>query len=369
MISQYTVLKPTDIFDLGLGISHEPGSSIIIEKKGPNFYCPIISDFTNIGFRIAYFLWIMRGANLVEQLDYYSDHLHADTDDEITLRGAYGPRLRYWVGADQIVEANKINMDIEDPEDFVKPKGVDQLYSALQDLKSYMTVSPICIFNPAIDFEGSNDIPNLISIIFRYEHGYLLNLHAVFSESIINGHFINDYFVLCLLQNCMAGWLGGQCGNLTVYIESPILMDIEPIQISKMKMFDNPTYLPKDNVDNFWEDMMILWEMERHMRMRITPQTVINEQVSPHFINERLIDRSLVKIKSDFWRNCGYVLLVYSMIKHQGFEDESLVEFICHVLDLMDASPLLYELCHWIILQADENKVVKLAEKILHDTV
>jgi len=357
MIQNVEIYSPVHLFDLNnkVELRDDFSDPVLITKKNTNFFCPAISQFTNIGFRYAYFLWIMRGANIVEQLDYYSPHLHHNTDDDLTLRGAYGPRLKYWVGADQIAEANKINSDIEDSDDFVKPKGIDQLHGVFTDLKSGMGTSVISIFNPSLDFEDSNDVPNLISMVFTYRHEKL-NLYATFSESFINGQFVNDYSFLAFLQVCMTGWLKGEVGELSVMVSNPIYQPQNDIEICNLDLYGTGRDVPVTGDMDFWNYIIALSNMERHLRKCVNEQTINNQDVSVSFLTGKLIDVCMKNIDNQFWREVGYILIIYSIIKHGGLVDESLREFITSLLtNGFKESTLRAELIWWLYITLERK--------------
>jgi len=371
MIQNIVIDDPIELFELHERVKLDDSLSkpLLIHKTGDNFYCPVITDYTNVGFRWAYFLWIMRGANIVEQLDYYSEHMHFNTDDDLSLRGAFGPRLRFWVGADQIVEANRTNTDIEDIEDIVKPKGVDQLYKVYQDLRSGMEISAAVIFDPSIDFEDSNDIPNLISLIFRHEDG-LLNIRANFTESMINAHFVNDYFFLSILQHCMASWLESQCGELTVYVENPVYVPQNNVQICKIDRFNKFNLQAVDfsieEADDFWRDLDHLFFFERHMRLRLLEETSNLEDVSILWLCEQLKKKYISKIKGLYWVRVAHILMIYSLVKNCKLNDD-IIKFCCELLE-SEPGCQYYELAHWISMKfEDSNDLTNLCERMLAD--
>ncbi len=371
MIKGHTIKNPIDLLSLHqkVELKEDYSDPLIIEKTNPNFCCPVITDSSDIGFRLAYFLWIMRGANKVEELDFYKDHLHHNTDDEETLRGAYGPRLRYWVGPDQIVEANRINMDIDEKEDMVKPKGTDQILKMFEDLKGGMGVTTSCVFNPSIDYDDSNDIPALTNISFTLKNGEL-NLFAHFTEVFINGQFVNDYFFLGMLQLCMAQWLHAEVGTMAVMICNPIYQPQDNVMVNKNHDLINSE---QDNINfiddkTFWADMMQLCGFERHMRMRIVVPSFFNVDVSIIQLSEGLIKNFIDKIKIKYFRNYAYALLVYAIMQKGTFVDEQLLDFVAEIIEGKMYGSLLYEICWWISMNSStENKVTKLAEEVLKD--
>lgn len=368
---QVVIESPKELFDLNKRIEIDDFSSepLIIRRVVSDPYVYGINSHTNVGFRWGYFLWMMRGANLLEQLDYYSDHLHFNSDDDLTLRGAYGPRMKHWIGADQIVEANRTNADIDDahPEDFVKPKAVDQFLRVYEDLKNNIDVSTMVIFDPAIDFEDSNDIPNLITLIFRSKDDKL-SMRAIFTEAIINGQFINDYFCLSLIHMCMASWLKLETDELTIFTENPIYSPQAFVQVPQINRELTEKDFPKDTAHNFWKDIIDLSYFERHLRMRLTRETAQREEVSILQLCEWLEDQHLSLVRSEFWYKVGAVLMVYSIIRNCGFGNEDMIEFICNLLENKINGALQVEIAYWISMTYDEdNDVIKLCEDIVNN--
>ena len=151
-----SVNKLRDIFD------HEivEGETILIKTRN-NLLYDVNNGSGDLAFRIGYLIWTLNGSNMLQSLGFHGGCMGGYTDDGETLRGAYGPRLRYWIGADALQEAIKINQDIDKPEDYIKPTGVDQIESTYNDLNSGLPASSMSIFDPALDYESTRHVPDL----------------------------------------------------------------------------------------------------------------------------------------------------------------------------------------------------------------
>lgn len=304
------------------------GVPIIFKKdnKLGIYDCFIKSKYTNLGFRLAYFLWNLKGSNLLSSLNYYSKHVNNLTDDNTTLRGAYGPRMRFWIGADQLQEAININTKIDDPEDFVKPKGVDQLQMCFHDLKNKMETSSIVMFDPSLDFENSNNIPDLISLIFKRD-GETLHLMTNFSTANMNGEFINDYFFLSMLHVCMSKLLDLEPGFIYFSVMNPKFIE------TKIDFYEyNYRYcdeLPSDFIiELFWENIFNLYEFEKHLRCAVFDESTKSEQVDLITHCNMLMEKFVSPIEDSFWQDYGKSLLICSLMKYSKTHDSYIEDIL-----------------------------------------
>ncbi len=296
---------------------------VICNKNLDAFYdCHYKTPHTNVGFRIAYFLWIMRGSNSLDALNYYSKHVDKMSDNNINLRGAYGPRLKYWIGADQLQEAIKINSDIDDEEDMEKPNGVNQLEMVYNDLIGGVKTSACQVFDPSVDFEDSKDIPDLSSMIFCWDKE--LTLNAMFTNTTLNGHFINDYFFLSLLNCCMAAILKTPVGSLNVFTTNA--NSILDKDVKKGTIKSRPRVIPENNnPESLWKDIFALCEFEKHLRNSVTKDSInmLTVDVLPwcETILRKTVDAT--ETSCQFWKDCAYTLFAFVLIKEdkKRFED------------------------------------------------
>jgi len=309
------------------------GEPIIFKKNGSLgiYDCFVNSKHTNLGFRLAYFLWNLKGSNMLAPLSYYSKHVNNLTDDNITLRGAYGPRMRFWIGADQLQEAINTNSRIDDPEDFVKPMGVDQLQKCFEDLESGGIETSSCIiFDPSLDFEDSNNIPDLISITFK-RIGDRLDMIANFGTVQLDGEFVNDYFFLSLLHACMCSLMNKK-GFIYFCIANPKFGE------EKNEFYDYNykcnDLMPQDFlIDAFWDNIFRLYDFEKHLRCAVFKESVHSEQIDLENHCRMLMDKFIDPIEDAFWQDFGKTILICSLLKYGESNYQNYIE---DVLDSME---------------------------------
>lgn len=297
---------------------------------------------TNLGFRLAYFLWVMKGENRLDSLNRYSNHINKMSDDGLHLRGAIGPRLRYWVGADQLQEATERNLNIDDPKDMLKPKGVDQLQRIYDDLKSGLPTSSAVIFNPAIDFDDSNYIPDIISFTV-YVTKKRLNMFITFSSIDINGHFVNDLFFFRMLHRLYVNLLGLEKGEMRIFSSH---FSYEESNDDDLLMISNITkdYFDEKDKDEFFNNIYLLCDMEKHARSIITKDSVNNPDIDMTGLCDKLIEKFINGIKSSFWRNYGLSLLSVLLYTEAGISYNDYLENV--ILSGLDGTWLVrFE--HW----------------------
>src|SRR5260370_32779014 len=94
------------------------------------------SRHNNIFATIAETMWILAGRNDLAFLSRYLPRAQDFSDDGQTWRAAYGPRLRNWHGVDQLRE------------------NLTLMRHELSTRRAVMS-----IFDPAVDFIDSKDIP------------------------------------------------------------------------------------------------------------------------------------------------------------------------------------------------------------------
>lgn len=309
------------------------GEFVIFQKDNSLgiYDCFVDSKYTNLGFRLAYFLWILKGSNTLQSVGYYSKHVNDLTDDFITLRGAYGPRMRFWIGADQLQEAINTNSRIDDPEDFIKPKGVDQLQMCFEDLKNGMGISSCVILDPSLDFEDSKNIPDLISITFRVNSG-CLDMIANYGSIYLDKEFMNDYFFLSLLHKCFSSLLNMKGGFIYFSITNP-KFDNEHVELHEYDYKSNDLVPSDSNIDNFWNNIFKLYDFEKHLRCAVFKESTHSEQIDLVGHCDMLLDKFIVPIKDLFWKDYGKALLVCSLLK---YGDDNYQDYIEEVVDSME---------------------------------
>tara|TARA_Y100000310_G_C20650024_1_gene798848 strand:+ start:58 stop:1149 length:1092 start_codon:yes stop_codon:yes gene_type:complete len=297
------------------------------------------NEFTNVAFRISYFLHVMRGANDLESLMFYSKHMGEYSDNGKDLRGSLGPRLRFWLGIDHLQEAIDINQDIDDEEDFVKPNGIDQLKMAYQDLHNGMAETTIIIRDPAIDFDDTNDVPDIISMQFsvieKENAENILCMAVSYGQINMASNFVNELWVLMHIGNMYKNWL--HCFSFQLNITS--LCDsndvsVEEVLSSEMDFGNEP--------DTQWQmDLETLETLEKHIRLQVIDhsKTPFNEsrtvrgglevpggdisEINVGIMVEELKESLVSKIQNKYLQEMGMVLIICSacQLDSVGFED------------------------------------------------
>jgi len=322
------IIKPIENSKILFEGNIDSGQPIILKKNNNIgiYDCFAQSKYTNFGFRLAYFLWNLKGSNMLSSLNYYSKHVNDLTDDNMTLRGAYGPRLRFWIGADQLQEAINKNITIDDPEDFVKPKGVDQLQMCFKDLENKMEISNLVIFDPSIDFDDSKNIPDLISILFKRNESSL-DMVANFSSVNVDGEFINDYFFLSLLHICMATLLDLSPGFIYFNIMNPKVLNTKVVLYEYNYRFCSE--IPSDFIaEVFWSNIFNLYEFEKHLRCAVFKESVDSKQIDLITHCNMLMEKFISVIEDSFWQDYGKSLLIYSLMKYSKSYDHYIEEIL-----------------------------------------
>jgi thymidylate synthase len=160
------------------------------------------SRYNNIFATIAETMWVLAGRNDLSFLSRYLPRARDFSDDGQTWRAAYGPRLRNWHGVDQLRE------------------NFTLLHRELSTRRAVMS-----IFDPAVDFIDSKDIPcnNWIHWLVRDDRLHM-NV-AVRSNDIMWGFSGINTFEWSVLHELMATWLNVDVGEITFFASSFHLYD------------------------------------------------------------------------------------------------------------------------------------------------
>lgn len=151
--------------------------------------------------QIAETMWLLSGRNDIAWLSHYLPRAADFSDDGVTWRGGYGPRLRQW-----------LTLDGE----------VDQLAHVVRLLKEDPTTrrAVLAIYDPAIDTEPGKDIPcnNWVHLLPR---SGALDAHiAIRSNDLFWGWSGINAFEWTSLLQVVAGLTGLQVGSITFSISS-----------------------------------------------------------------------------------------------------------------------------------------------------
>ena len=294
----------------------------MVDGRSTIFNDKFESRYTNIGFRLAYFLWNMRGSNQLEELNFYSSHVNDMTDDHLTLRGAYGPRLRYWVGADQLQKCINDNIDVDNKEDFKKPEGVDQIKKVYEDLKSGILTSCCQIFDPSIDYEDTNYIPSLSNVIF-FVKGSELHMMCNYLDFNFSSHTVNDVWFIRLIHICLCNMLNKTPGMIA--FNTPTFENDNVIGALNKKIDSQYKELLPVNTspEQMMKDIHNVCYFERHYRNAINYSSVQHADVDIKVLSEDRIEKFLKPlseanpegIESPFWTEMGLTLASFILIR------------------------------------------------------
>lgn len=144
----------------------------------------------DITAQFAESMWVLAGRNDIEWLRRYLPRAPAFSDDGVTWRGGYGPRLRRWAGVDQIDAVRKL---------------------LLSDRNSRQAV--MVLFDPALDFQPSKDIPcnNWLGWIIRDNQLHMSA--ALRSNDVWWGFSGVNAFEWSILHELLAFWVGADVGR------------------------------------------------------------------------------------------------------------------------------------------------------------
>lgn len=265
-------------------------------------------------FRLGYVVWVLKGANLLKPLSYYGKSMDNLSDDTETLRGAYGPRMRRWVGPDALQEAINKNQSIENEEDLVKPIGIDQLEAAFKDLESGMQETVIQIFDPALDFAETNYVPDLhrLSLVVKIDSQKRL-LDVIMDYLVIDpaGHMVNDLFLVEIIKKIYCGFLGIKEG--ATYIN--IARTIHGFEGERTGMFDE-CKMAFTAPGQFWAEYDLFLDFEKHMRMQVNDRTFKNSEVAVAELIGLLKSKYLDTFKNELLVDLGHCLLLCAILRY-----------------------------------------------------
>ena len=187
----------------------------------------------NFATTFAYTMFYLEGQNELKDIMAFDPGADKQSDDSVTIRASYGPRLRYWVGPDDIVAAQKKNKGLEEIDgvttmeemaQFSKPNGTDQIGEAIKFLKKGRTAT-IQFYDPSVDTQMvkyfdpikkvykekfSNSFPTLQSLWLISDGSslsYVVNALHHIRESYDKEESV-DYFFFYTLYALIASWLG-----------------------------------------------------------------------------------------------------------------------------------------------------------------
>lgn len=156
----------------------------------------------NVFATIAESMWVLAGRNDIEFLAPYLPRAADFSDDGKTWRAGYGPRLRNWYGTDQLDAVRRLLID--DP----------------TTRRAVMN-----IFDPALDYASSRDIPCTNWLAFSLRDGVLDMSVAIRSNDLFWGFSGINTFQWSVVQEVMAYWIGAKVGSVHYFIGSLHIYD------------------------------------------------------------------------------------------------------------------------------------------------
>lgn len=158
----------------------------------------------NPAFAVAETVWILSGSDSPWIFDFNA-RLRCFADAG-RLQGAYGPRLRNWLGVDQLDAVRR---------------------QLLRDRSSRRAT--VCLFDPARDHAGARDVPCTVTYGFYIREGRL-QMHTTMRSQDLWLGFPYDLFAATVLQELMAHWCGVALGAYHLHVSSLHLYDehLEP---------------------------------------------------------------------------------------------------------------------------------------------
>lgn len=205
----------------------------------------------NVFAQIAETMWVLSGRNDIEWLSAYLPRARDYSDDGVTWRGGYGPRIRVW----RLFNGERL----------------DQLAHVVETLRAdpLSRRAVISIYDPALDVPAGKDVPCNDFLQFQSRLGELHLTVTVRSNDVMWGWSGINAFEWSTLQEIVASLLGIRVGTLTFNIGSLHLYEQHWAKASKID--GPPAYAPSipfnphgsitslEEVDRLF-DRWFLWE-------------------------------------------------------------------------------------------------------------
>jgi thymidylate synthase len=192
------LLAEGDTVDSRNGLTIELSTQVLTIEQPNKRFLHTRGRNNNPFAAIAETMWVLAGRNDLTYLTPYLKRAPDYSDDDgITWRAGYGPRLRNWAGVDQIAQAH-----------------------SLLNASPASRRAVISLFDPALDYQDSADIPcnNWLHLLVR---GGRLHINVVArSTDIWFGFSGINAFEWTVLLEMMARWLHLEVGTLTFFTSS-----------------------------------------------------------------------------------------------------------------------------------------------------
>lgn len=194
----------------------------------------------SIGFALAELVWIMNGANRADVINFWNPSLKNFAGNGAEYHGAYGKRIRYHFGFDQLESAYKALQNIPESR-----QVVIQIYDTKMDF-------PIDDGQPRND-----DIPCNICSMIKVRNNKIEWSQIMRSNDILLGMPYN-FVQFTSLQEILAGWLEIDIGTYTHYSDSLHLYERDKSSIAigdktEIKNFDSLSIKKPDSEKIFKE--------------------------------------------------------------------------------------------------------------------
>lgn len=157
-----------------------------------NPYSTNLGRKASLPAQIAETVWLLSGRKDIKFIEPFLPRAKDFSDDGVTWRGAYGPRIRNWGGVDQLAEV------------------VEAL-----NLEQGSRRAVINIFDPAVDFQTTKDVPCNNWISFAIRNGKLHTHVAVRSNDAFWGLSGINAFEWTFLSQVVAFLTATEPGSLT----------------------------------------------------------------------------------------------------------------------------------------------------------
>lgn len=259
------------------GETHEI-SGMLLQLESPNARISRTEIKGTIFSCIGEFLWYLSGSNSLEFISYYISDYHKFSDDNLTLHGAYGPRV---FGADR--------------------KG--PFFKILEILKSKPTSrqAVIQIFD-SNDLHGEyKDVPCTCTLQFLIRDGTLHLSVTMRSNDAFKG-LPHDIFAFTLFQEIMARSLGISSGPYKHYVGSLHLYTSDFANVQKYLDEDWQSNIPMPRMPegNPWPSIEKLLGIEEILRL-----------------GKKFDDNVLTKL-DNYWADLARILIIFNLTKHPG---------------------------------------------------
>lgn len=188
--------RTREILNVQLTVNQALNNILIGEARGLNYR-----------FMVAEWLWIYFGHSRVDLLARYNPKMAQFSDDGITLRGAYGPRVGMHMNRTTGVVSTQWTR-------------VRDLLKKDRDTREAVLV----IFQPGELIDATKDVPCTLTQQFFIRNDTLHGTVNMRSSDIWLG-LPYDFFVFSMLLNVMSAELGLEAGSLTFNLGSSHLYE------------------------------------------------------------------------------------------------------------------------------------------------